>query len=149
MLCWSLYFYVQGRYHAKGAALKHLHDLSWGRGERGRPYYCYTSHDNPMNLLCLYSLLPDRPPVAFQGRGMFRLFFSKYQTLRFESRTYKREKNELLNNTWRACLQIFQFLTPFKNMAYTKRYVRTGMDKLHRITAEVTHIAFGDIIKMF
>lgn len=120
-----------------------------GRGGRGRPYYCYTLHDNPMNLLCLYSLLPDRPPVTFQGRDMFQLFFSKYQTLCFESRMYKCEKNELQNNTWRSCLQIFQFLTPFKNMASTIRYVRTGMDKPHGIIAGVTHIAFGDIIKMF
>ena len=35
MLRWSLYFYVQGQYHAKGAALKHLHDLSRGEGKGG------------------------------------------------------------------------------------------------------------------
>ena len=35
LLCLSLYFYVQGQYHAKGAVLKHLHDLARGRGVRG------------------------------------------------------------------------------------------------------------------
>jgi len=83
LLCWSLYFYVQGQYHAKGAALIHLHDLSRGRGERGAALLLLHFARQPYESIVFVFAAARSPSGRFSGAGYVPTFLFKISNFAF------------------------------------------------------------------